>query len=296
LTPIIRHAQPSDYAAIARLHNANNEPHFQSTAERLEARDAKNEHQPRLVAVLGDQIIGTAECWYWLEPNAYRIGIYAEDAAISQALQAELERSATKTKRFLTTIRADFFKHAHYLECGFNEVFRSFGANLEPAQFEPQDFADLEPALLKRGIRIVPRSEWLAENADSQLEAIQLEANADIPGYEPVVSMQIDFRNRTMPEPFWVALQGDQCVGFSSLDGKPGQPVIHFDASGIPRSHRRQGIGLALAARAMSWAKTRGFLEVNDGGAKSHTGHVRILERLGFEFEPDWVTFEKTLS
>jgi ribosomal protein S18 acetylase RimI-like enzyme len=292
----IRNAISSDYPTIADLHNANNEPHFHSTAEKLEARDVKNTHASRLVAVQNDQIIGTAECWYWPEPNAYRVGIHTRDPRASQALQAELERRADKTNRFLATIRADFLEYAHFLETGFKEVFRSFGANLELAQFDPGRFSTLEPALEERGIRIVPRHEWLADDTDSQLEVIQAEANADVPGYEPVVSMQTDYKDRTMHEPFWVALQGERCVGFSSLDGKPDQTTIHFDASGVLRSHRRQGIGLALAARAMTWAKEQGFAEVNDGGTKSNTAHVRILEKLGFELEPDWVTFEKMLE
>jgi ribosomal protein S18 acetylase RimI-like enzyme len=296
MTLQIRNAISSDYSTIANLHNTNNEPHFHSTAEKLETQDAKNTHASRLVAVHDDQIVGTAECWYWPEPNAYRVGIHTRDAQASKALQAELESRAINTNRFLATVRADFLEHTHYLETGFNEVFRSFGAELELAQFDPEQFSNLESALESRGIRILPRHEWHAQDADSQLETVQLEANADVPGYEPVVSMKTDFRDRTMHEPFWIALEGNQCVGFSSLDGKPDQTTIHFDASGVLRSHRRQGIGLALAARAMGWAREQGFAEVNDGGAKSNTAHVRILETLGFELEPDWVTFEKTLE
>jgi GNAT superfamily N-acetyltransferase len=116
-----------------------------------------------------------------------------------------------------------------------------------------------------------------------------------MPSYEPVVRNEMDFKTRTLLEPFWVALSGDECVGFVSLDGKPDQPVIHFDSSVVSRIYRNRGIGLALAARAVAWAKNQGFAEVNDGGAKANLAHIKIVERLGFELEPDWVTYEKVL-
>jgi ribosomal protein S18 acetylase RimI-like enzyme len=290
----IRPAMSVDYADIAKLHNNDNEPHFHATSEQLLLSDQKNT-QSRLVALQNSEIVGTAECWYWAEPNAYRVGIHARDAQTSQALQAALEGNS-KTNRFLATVRADFLHQAHYLETGYSEVFRSFGAGLELHQFDPEKFAALEPKLEADGIRLIPRHQWQADDAESQLENIQQEANADVPGYEPVVSMLTDFRNRTMHEPFWVALQDNRCVGFSSLDGKPNQSTIHFDASGILRQYRRQGIGLALAVKAAIWAKEQGFAEINDGGAKSNTAHLQILEKLGFVLEPDWITFEKILD
>jgi GNAT superfamily N-acetyltransferase len=298
----VRTARAEDYLTIAQLHNADNEPHFHTTAAQLEQSDSKNEHGTRIVAVRDTEVIGTAESWFWSGVNVYRVGVHvisnsSHDEVAAQLLEF-LERNArgAGATRLLATVRSDFLENACYLRRGFKEVFRSFGANLELKDFQPNQFVELETALSQRNVRILPRSQWLALDAETQLDALQLEANADIPGYEPVVSMRMDFRDRKLLEPFWVALQGETCVGFSSLNGDAGKPVIHFNATAVKRTHRNCGVGLALAARAVVWAKTQGFTEVNDGGARANTPHVRILERLGFELEPDWVTFEKSLE
>ncbi len=296
----VRLARAEDYEAIAALHNADNEPHFQASLEQLQKSDTKNTSGGRTVAIQNGRVVGTLEFWLWAEVEAYRIGIHTVQGAIganaATQLIVDLERRITNAKRLLATVRSDFLSGAQHLQSGFSEVFRSFGANLELANFDSGRVSHLETDLLEQGIRIIPRSEWLAPDADAQLEAIQLEDNADIPSYEPVVTNEMDFKTRKLLEPFWVALSGDECVGFVSLDGKPDQPVIHFDSSAVSRSQRNRGIGLALAARAVAWAKTQGFAEVNDGGAKSNPAHIKILERLGFELEPDWVTYEKVLG
>ena len=265
----------------------------------MQKSDAANLNGGRIVALQDGAVIGTAAFWLWTEVDAYRIGIHTahntSGADAATQLMIDLECRTTDAKRLLSTVRSDFLSNAQHLPLGFSEVFRSFGTHLELTNFESERFNDLEVDLLKQGVQIIPRSEWLLPDADAQLEAIQLEGNADIPSYEPVVTNRMDFKSRQLLEAFWVALSGDECVGFVSLDGASAQPVIHFASSAVSKAHRNRGIGLALAARAVAWAKTRGFAEVNDGGAKSNIAHIQILQRLGFELEPDWVTYEKIL-
>jgi GNAT superfamily N-acetyltransferase len=290
----IRDARAEDYSVIEVLHNNDNEPHFQTTAEKLLLVDSSNTSGWRTVGLQDGLVIGTAAAWLWAEVNAYRISIQSPSETIALELLNDLEHRAIGAKRLLATIRDDFLGNAHFLKHGFQEVFRSFGANLELKDFDSEKFAHLETVLLEKNIRILPRSKW--SGRDSQLEVIQTQAIADLPSYEPVVPAEMNFANRTLPEPFWVAFRDDEVLGFCSLDGRVDKPVVHFDATGVLRAERRQGIGLALAARAVTWAKTQGFTEVNDGGAKVNIAHARILERLGFELEPDWVTFEKLLT
>jgi GNAT superfamily N-acetyltransferase len=289
----IRDARVEDYAVIEALHNNDNEPHFHRTAEKLRLSDAKNTSGWRTVATRDGVVVGTTAAWLWSEVQAYRISVHSPLQAASLELIHDLERRAIGAKRLLATVRGDFLEHAHYLQHRFLEVFRSFGANLELEDFDSEKFAGLEASLLKKHIRILPRTEW--SGSDAHLGQIQTEAIADLPSYEPVIPASMDFANRTLREPFWVAVREDEALGFCSLDGRIDKPVIYFDATGVSRSERQQGIGLALAARAVTWAKTKGFSEVNDGGAKTNVAHTRILERLGFELEPDWVTFEKFL-
>ncbi len=290
---LIRDARVEDYAVIESLHNNDNEPHFQSSAEELRLSDETNSSGWRTVATRDGVVLGTAAAWLWSEVQAYRVSLHTNSAMVAFELLQNLLTRATGAKRLLATVRHDFLGNAHYLQHGFKEVFRSFGANLELKDFDVQAFLNLESILLEQNIRILRRSKW--SGSDAELEQIQTEAIADLPNYEPVVPAEMDFKNRSLPEPFWVAVRDDEVLGFCSLDGRIDTPVVHFDATGVLRSERQKGIGLALAARAVTWAKTQGFTEVNDGGAKANIAHAQILERLGFELEPDWVTFEKFL-
>ena len=298
---VVRFIQPFEYAAATAIHNADNEPHFQITAEQLQLSEHQMTNGSRLVAVQNDSVIGTAEFWLWSEAQAFRIGIHAFESTQLEAqhlLLEEIEKQASSQgiKRLLATVRSDFLENAPFLKFGFVEVFRSFGANLELKDFDPQRFAQLESALNAQGITIKSYSDLENDPQRSvKLEAIQQQALEDMPSYEPVVTASLDYKNRNLWEPFFVAVRGDEYLGFGSLDGKPENSVVYFDASGVSRLHRKQGIGLALAAKLVVWAKQSGFAELNDGGARSNAAHISILQTLGFELEPDWVTLEKLM-
>lgn len=153
--------------------------------------------------------------------------------------------------------------------------------------------------MLRRGIEIKSYADLESDpQRDAKLEVIQAELIADMPGFEPVVPTSMDFKNRKLWEPFFVAVRGNDYLGFASLDGNvsPTDAHLHIDAGGVARAHRKQRIGLALGAKLMTWAKDQGILEIGDGGAKSNVAHIKLIERLGFEIEPDWITFEKILT
>jgi mycothiol synthase len=299
----VRPAIPSDAETIASISNANNEPHFQTTtARKLE--EIQQHPDAWLIAEQNGQLVGCATRWHWSENGLDRIAVYSHpehrnpdiNTKLLEAIES-LVQSRGGSKLFDTT-RADFLEHAAHLK-SFCEVFRSFGSELEFRNFDPQAFAHLEPELLARGIEIKSYSDLASDpERDAKLEVIQAEAIADLPGFEPVVPTSMDFKNRNLWEPFFVAVRGTQYLGFASLDGNVTQPDphLHIDAGGVARAHRKQGIGLALGARLMTWAKNQGILECGDGGAKSNVGHVKLIERLGFEIEPDWITFEKILT
>jgi GNAT superfamily N-acetyltransferase len=297
----VRPAIPHDAEIIAVISNANNEPHFQTTPARI-LTQIEQSPGSRIVAELEGHIVGAGE--FWLSDDVYRIAAYSHpehrnpdvNAKLLEAIES-LVQSRGGTRLFDTT-RADFLEHATHLK-SFREVFRSFGAELEFSKFDPQSFAHLESELLGRGIEIKSYSDLDSDpERDAKLEVIQAEAVADLPGFEPVVPTHMDFKNRKLWEPFFVAVRGHDYLGFASLDGSASQtdPHLHIDAGGVARAHRKQGIGLTLGAKLMTWAKNQGVVHVGDGGAKSNVAHVRLLERLGFEIEPDWITFEKILT
>jgi N-acetylglutamate synthase-like GNAT family acetyltransferase/ribosomal protein S18 acetylase RimI-like enzyme len=295
----VRPAVPNDAETIASISNANNEPHFQTTpARKLE--EIEKHPDAWLIAEQDGRLVGCATRWHWSENDLDRIAVYSHpdhrnptiNAKLLEAIEV-LVRSRGGTRLFDTT-RADFLEHATHLK-SFCEVFRSFGATIELGQFEQESFAHLEPELLARGIEIKSYSDLESDpERDTKLEVIQAEAIADLPGFEPVVPTSMDFKNRKLWEPFFIAVRGHDYLGFASLDGQGDH--LHIDAGGVVRANRKQGIGLGLAAKLMTWAKNQGVLEIGDGGAKSNVTHIKLLERLGFELEPDWITFEKILT
>jgi N-acetylglutamate synthase-like GNAT family acetyltransferase len=154
----VRPAFPNDAESIASISNANNEPHFQTTpARKLE--EIEKHPDAWLIAEKNSQLVGCATRWSWSENGLDRIAIYSHpehrnpniNATLLEAIEA-LVRSRGGRRLFDTT-RADFLEYATHLQL-FHEVFRSFGAELEFRNFDPQTFAHLEPELLARGIEI----------------------------------------------------------------------------------------------------------------------------------------------
>jgi GNAT superfamily N-acetyltransferase len=134
-----------------------------------------------------------------------------------------------------------------------------------------------------------------AGHAD-KLRALQLEAEADIQAFEPVIPRhESDFPGPdAIPDATFVAVNetGDY-VGLACLTGDPARAELGTGLTGVARSFRGRGIATALKVRTILAAQQLGCSNLNTGGGGSDTPMMRINRKVGFEIEPAWITFRK---
>jgi GNAT superfamily N-acetyltransferase len=137
------------------------------------------------------------------------------------------------------------------------------------------------------GIRIVSRAE--RPDLTEALYPVGAEAAEDIPGqpmrptYEQWRSFDID-RPTRVPEFFFIALVGDEPVGYASLDNL-GRDAYH-GLTAVARAWRRRGIATALKQTQIAAAKRAGFRRLVTGSEERNTPMRTLNEKLGYRPEP----------
>jgi mycothiol synthase len=140
---------------------------------------------------------------------------------------------------------------------------------------------------LPRGISIVTRAE--RPDLTDALFAVAQEGTADIPGfpepttYEQFISIEID-RPARRPEYFFIALAGDEPVGYASLDDF-GRDA-HHGLTAVKRAWRRRGIATALKLSQIAAAKQAGFRRLVTGSEERNVAMRSLNAKLGYTPEP----------
>jgi len=137
------------------------------------------------------------------------------------------------------------------------------------------------------GITIVTRAE--RPDLTDALFEVAVEGVADIPGspgpttYEQFRSIEID-RPTRKPEYFFIALAGDEPVGYATLDDF-GRDA-HNGLTAVRRAWRRRGIATALKQTQIAAAKRAGFHRLVTGSEERNTPMRSLNEKLGYRPEP----------
>jgi mycothiol synthase len=309
----VRPARPEDYPLVSRIHNGQNEPDFHATPEALRsfderagARDPQHrryvlEDDGRVIATgtisatwAGEQVPGRV--WVLLHAREDARGAGA-DARILQHALAQLD---TEPREVCTCIREDFVAAAAFLEpYGFEERFRSWGAHLHLASFDPAPHVARADELAAGGIRIASYDDLGRSPArDRALLELQRALEDDAPTFDPVVPRRHDDVTgpATIPQSVTVAATPDGAfVGVASIQGTPGRRHASAGFTGVAAAYRRRAVATALKARVAAVAKSLGFEELAAGGGSTRADLdipiVRVNRALGFEIEPSWITF-----
>lgn len=141
------------------------------------------------------------------------------------------------------------------------------------------------------GIAIVTRAE--RPDLTDALFAVAYEGTADIPGvaepttYEHFRSIEIE-RPTRKAEYFFIALVGDEPVGYATLDdfGDLAQNGL----TAVKRAWRRRGIATALKWTQIAAAKRAGFRRIVTGSEERNIGMRTLNAKLGYLPEPSLST------
>jgi mycothiol synthase len=165
---------------------------------------------------------------------------------------------------------------------GLVEERRELGVVLDLAEIAPQK---IEPP---SGVEIVTWAER-PELARGMYE-VALEAEPDIPGAEDDdVEPFDDWLAHDMqgsgdrPEATFVALAGDEVVGYAKFSLTAAQPTIaHHDLSAVRRAWRGRGVARALKAAQINWALANGYTELHTRNEQRNEPIRRLNARLGY--------------
>ena len=120
---------------------------------------------------------------------------------------------------------------------------------------------------------------------------VAVEAYPDMPGsendeMEPFEDwLAHDMRGSgDRPEATFVALAGDEVVGYAKLSLTSAQPTTaHHDTTGVRRAWRGRGIAGALKRAQIAWAKEQGYERLVTGNEMRNAPIRRLNERLGYQ-------------
>lgn len=312
LTLQIRLMRPEDYPAATSIYNAQNEPHHQLTEDELRRSSERGNERGyyrvlsalkdgdvighgMVTARVGDASLGKYWTWFFVREDHRGSGV--DTAMYHEALELLAGRNPTN---LWTCIREDFVRMAGYLpDCGYQEQFRSWGAHLELAGFDPAAFKPYQETLSRRGIALRTYAQLAGDaERDRKLADLQAELEEDAPHCEPIIPKRHPRPHdpATLLGSYVVAVRGDEYVGLASLTKQKRFPTVAGSGLiGVRRDQRNQGLGTALSAHTAMWAKRNGYTEVNAGGAGTNAPMLTVNRRLGFGVEPAWITFAKFL-
>lgn len=179
---------------------------------------------------------------------------------------------------------------------GFVEIERNGGMELALAAVEPPPIAP--PA----GIEIIPWS--LRPDLSRGIYDVAVEAYADVPGTEDDEMEPFeDWLAHDMqgsgdrPEATFLALAGDEVVGYAKLALTEAQPTVAFhDMTGVKRAWRGRGIAGALKRTQILWAKDNGYERMVTGNEMRNEPIRRLNRSLGYREAPGRVLMRGPLA
>jgi GNAT superfamily N-acetyltransferase len=161
---------------------------------------------------------------------------------------------------------------------------RSFGFEETDRQVEQvRVLGDERPAAPPPGLRFVT----VGDRPELLREAYGLagEGYADmVVSYPVVVSLGDWLRDEaTLPEGSFVALAGDEIVGYSGLCHRGGDGTTAEDGlTVVRRAWRRRGVATALKRAKLAWAAANGIGEIVTWTQRGNEGMRSVNERLGY--------------
>ena len=119
---------------------------------------------------------------------------------------------------------------------------------------------------------------------------VSLEAFPDIPGFEDdELESYEDWLAHDMqgsgdtPEATFVAVAGDDVVGYAKFALTAAQPTVAFhDISGVKRAWRGRGVARALKTAQIRWAIANGFTELRTRNEEQNEPIRHLNASLGY--------------
>ncbi|TMC75849.1 MAG: GNAT family N-acetyltransferase [Chloroflexi bacterium] len=305
-----------DYLAFVRIKSLADGARL--SVDDVRAEDGRWDHsryeKVRIVSVdEEDAPIGYGEIYH--EPSRFerrryflRLGVDGAlrrrgiGAAIWQQLRAELdERSALVACLWVGDRTAC---HSFIEARGFVEVIRAYEQVVALATARiPLRAA--EEKIAGTGIEIKTVAELRRDRGETVLHDVQdlrTAARIDQPTLGPVTSgpfeewlaYNID-GPQALPDAYFVALEGDRCVGCSSAV-RMSDDQLRIGITAVLPAYRRRGIARLLKLRVHDWARRNSYREIHTSTTRPNVGMLALNESLGYVIVDSWGGYELRMS
>jgi len=242
--------------------------------------------------------------FFWAGVKPDRRGQGVGRALYSQVTGALQERGAAE----LWTATEETFTDAlaFLARRGFEEKAREWESRLAVPAFDPAPYTPLLQRLAGEGITFTTLAD-LQQHASNWLQVIyDLDTLliADIPMPYPFTHPSLEeYAHEVvndpgfLPEGYFLARDGDQCVGLSFLERRELRPdSLEHGFTGVRREYRGRGIATALKLKTIEYAHTHGYREIVTGNSTLNAPMLAINQKLGFVRQPAKVEFVKRLA
>ena len=287
---IRRATTDAEVEALLSVHNAVY-PHDLLGLGEMRSWESQVKELAMFVAWEGDRPLGAGSAALVVQrpdPHTEAWVVRAERRrGIGSALYDTISRQAAawnKEQLEVPVVDSDPDGESFAVKRGFTEIGREIRVSLdltkiEAPRIEPPDgvtitsWAD-QPELI-RGIY-----------------EVALEAFPDIPGeeeegvepFEEWVGHEMLSGPGDRPEATFVAVAGDEVVGYSKFSLGEAQPTIAYhDLTGVKRAWRGRGIARALKQAQIAWAKNNGFEELRTSNEERNAPIRKLNAEFGYE-------------
>ena len=295
----LRPFQNADAEAVARLVTASVRGHWSYQAGQF--REAPDPRRRRLVALRGAAVEGTAQLLPFGDaaPDALRLDLAGDGAAFTALYLALLADLPAGCARLLGVAREDFSEQMDFFQAaGFRNAWQSWGAHLELRDYDPARFQPLEERLFLAGFETsrldpdAPEADWDA------VYTLYRQGLADAP-HNPTTTPEslgrAEWRGTIVgEEAAFVTRRAGEIVALTRLT--PRGRGVESEGTVTGRDWRGRGLGTALKAHALAWAKGEGYVQADAGGTVLNLPMLRMNARLGYRPERMWITWERRLE
>ena len=274
----------------------------------------------KVVAERAGKPVGTfwfsIQDWHY-NPRIYWVGFRdLDDADVGVAKKlynAAVE--AMKPQRPLllyTGVEEDDPLHSVLLQLGFREFRRVYSPTLDVRAFDLSSLTKTTQTFEKLGYRIVTLAESdLTDETKGQLHALFNEVYADTSTVVPATPGRFSLGawwtdviegEDIIPEAFFIALSGDEMVGFGNLmhgylvpDSKTELGTATFGTKRSHRHHHRE-IMLALKAREVAYAKAHGYTTIRAEIDAENPWILQVCAELPFVQGKDYLSMVRVMN
>jgi mycothiol synthase len=313
----IREFRPSDYPPLERIHNAlyPAQPYFRKRAEYEDSCYGRTRHKmKRFVAESpGGEVVGVAEykhLFFQYHPRKFALDIevpppWQRKGIGGMLYDRLLEEVAKRQADTVWTLVLSTQEGAiRFLgKRGFVEKRRTFESRLDLRSFGTSRSAS-GGKHEQRELTVRDLAAEFQRNPDTGRKLKELEDSgaADVPG--SIVESPMSFHDYEIvilksPIMIWdgsfIAKEGDNYVGESSLHESGIDGVIDQGFTVVRPSHRGRGVARAIKIRTIEYAKAKGMKHIRTHNDSENHPMLAVNRKLGFVKTAEWITFEKRL-